>query len=366
MFRKYLYFLPFFCLSLCFLFSCDTFATRYDGSTVFNPPDNGSGYYPYARFHSHYRRCDEHYEDIWDIPFPPDTFGEEFTVDYETVTAPGCGTYSTSDSAYYGDYSPDNPFSTKLDLSNLDNFDYYSLVISGRSYLVAGSTNVAMNGTGLNDFAVYTQQDSTFRDGTFIIIPTNLTTFENNDDYDNGKVKKYKGALYVYADSWDRLGDRWYIHIDLKGFYTNSPLGSSERDWANYFIAYVPGHNLYDNPLEGSWGTEISEWCAVNQENNPDCENQVMTKPGVTAEDLDGQGFSIQNPFDILFGGFTSDNCVSVPTLASWIHSSNSSVCKWFNDDVRQAGTTAFSFIACMILFGFIMHWLSRSGDTVI
>ena len=247
----------------------------------------------------------------------------------------------------------------------MDQFDYYSLVIRGFQQLVT-SDNITSNGTGLNEFSVYTRQDEAFRDGSFVIVPTNLTTFENDDDYDNGTVKKYKGALYVKA-SWSRVsGNLFRTFIDLSDFYTNSPLGSSEQGWADYFIAYVPGHNLYDNPLDGSWGTEVSEWCEVNQENNPDCVNQVMTKPGVDASDLEGQSFSVQNPFDIIFGSFTSDDCVSIPTLASWVHSPTSTVCKWFSADVRLAGTVAFSFIACCIMFGFIMHWLSKSGDTVL
>ena len=362
--RKYLYFLPLFCLSLCFLFSGNTFATRYDGSTVFNP-ESSTGYAS-VRFHSHYRLCDDHSEDIWSMGFTNENFGKEISSGFwPAVSVPGCGTYQKNQSAFYGDFAPDNPMAAKLDLSNLDNYDYYSLVISG-SQMLATSDDITINGTGLNWFNVYTTQDSTFRDGTFIIVPTNLTTFENDDNYDNGTVKKYKGALYT-VPTWTRYsGNLFYASIDLSDFYTNSPLGSSEQGWATYFIAYVPGHNLYDKPFDGSWGTEISEWCAVNQENNPDCVNQVMTKPGVTAEDLDGQSFSVQNPFDILFGGFTSDECVSVPTLASWIHSSDSTVCKWFDADVRQAGTTAFTFISCMILFGFIIHWLNRSGDMVL
>lgn len=363
--RKYLYFLPLFCLSLCFLFSGNTFATRYDGSTVFNP-SNSTGSYPSANFHTHIRECDKHSERTWSMGFDNTNFGKEISAPFSSaITAPGCGTYQEAYSVYYGDYAPESPIGTKLDLSNLDNLDYYSLVVRGQYHLTT-SDNITANGTGLNSLTVYTSQDSTFRDGTFIIVPTNLTTFENDNNYDNGTVKKYKGALYVYSPWTYYAGGLFYASIDLQDFYTNSPLGSSEQGWADYFIAYVPGHNLYDNPLEGSWGTEISEWCAVNQQNNPDCVNQVMTKPGVTAEDLDGQSFSVQNPFDILFGGFTSDNCVSVPTLASWVHSSNSTVCKWFNADVRQAGTVLFSFGSCMILFGFIMKWLSRSGDTVL
>lgn len=362
---KYLYFLPFFCLSLCFLFSGDTFATRYDGSTVFNP-ENTTGYYPYAHFHSHYRRCDEHYEEVWTMTFDNADFGKEKSSGFwPAISAPGCGTYEVNNSAFYGDFAPDSPIGTKLNLSNLENFDYYSLVIRGFQQVVT-TDNITQNGTGLNMFSVYTKKDSAFRDGTFVIVPTNLTTFENDSDYDNGTVKKYKGVLYV-RPTWNNIaGDLFSTVIDLRDFYTNSPLGSSEQGWADYFIAYVPGHNLYDNPLEGSWGTEISEWCAVNQENNPDCVNQVMTKPGYDASNLEGQSFSVQNPFDILFGGFTSDECVSIPTLASWVHSSNSTVCKWFNTDVRQVGTVLFSFTSCMILFGFIMKWLSRSGDTVL
>ena len=364
--KRFLFFLPLACLSACFLFSGESFATRYNGSTVFNPPDSSSGLLPFARFHTHYRKCNNHSEDIWTMSFNNSNFNSEISTGYQNATATGCGSYQYANDAYYGDFVPDSPIGTKLDLTNLEPFDFYSLVVRGRTYLIPGTTDVAVNGTGLNYIRFYTQQNEEFRNGTFVIVPTNLTTFENDEDYDNGTVKKFNGALYYYANGWVKNGDRWSVGIDLSDFYTNSPLGSSEQDWADYFIAYVPGQNLYENPLTGSWGTDVEEWCAVNQENNPDCANQVMTKPGYDASDLDGQGFSIVNPFDILFGGFTSEDCVSVPTLASWVHSPTSTVCKWFNADVRQAGTTAFSFLACVILFGFIVHWLSKSGEMVL
>lgn len=68
------------------------------------------------------------------------------------------------------------------------------------------------------------------------------------------------------------------------------------------------------------------------------------------------------NPFAPIFEMFNPGGCVSIPTLASWLHVDNPQVCPWFPDSVRSVLTPVISIASIMLLFGFVVKWL-RSGD---
>lgn len=77
--------------------------------------------------------------------------------------------------------------------------------------------------------------------------------------------------------------------------------------------------------------------------------------------------FSFFNPFAPLFGLFMSqDRCVQIPTLASMLHSNESSVCPWFSSSIRSIVTPVLGISSVMLLFGFVVRWLgSRSGNFI-
>ena len=72
--------------------------------------------------------------------------------------------------------------------------------------------------------------------------------------------------------------------------------------------------------------------------------------------------FDLTNPFSGLFGLFTNSNCVSIPTLAGLVGSNETTYCSWFSPSVRSILTPAIGIVSTMIIFGFIVRWLSGSN----
>lgn len=67
---------------------------------------------------------------------------------------------------------------------------------------------------------------------------------------------------------------------------------------------------------------------------------------------------SILNPFAGIWEIFNSGGCTSIPTLASWVGSDNTTYCSWWPQSIRATLTPVFSLAAMMLLFGFVMRWL--------
>lgn len=75
--------------------------------------------------------------------------------------------------------------------------------------------------------------------------------------------------------------------------------------------------------------------------------------------------FNFINPFAPIFALFTSSNdCVSIPTIAGMIHSEETTVCPWFDSTTRSIATPVLGISSMMLIFGFAVHWLrSSSGN---
>lgn len=73
--------------------------------------------------------------------------------------------------------------------------------------------------------------------------------------------------------------------------------------------------------------------------------------------------FSVLNPFSGLFGLFSdNDSCASIPIISGLIHSNETEVCPWFPSDVRNVMTPVLGISSMMLIFGFVVHWLSSSS----
>lgn len=76
-------------------------------------------------------------------------------------------------------------------------------------------------------------------------------------------------------------------------------------------------------------------------------------------------GINLILPFDFLFNSFSSNSCVSTPTINSWLHRPiNDQYCNWWPSDIRNTLTPVFMLASTMLLFGFIMSWL-RDSDAI-
>lgn len=73
--------------------------------------------------------------------------------------------------------------------------------------------------------------------------------------------------------------------------------------------------------------------------------------------------FSVFNPFGGIFGLF-SDGCVSIPTIGGMLNKPDATYCPWFSSNIRSVLTPVLGLSASMLLFGFVVRWLSgNSGD---
>lgn len=75
--------------------------------------------------------------------------------------------------------------------------------------------------------------------------------------------------------------------------------------------------------------------------------------------------FNLINPFVGIFALFTDQSiCADIPTLASMIHSEETTICPWFDSRTRSIVTPVLGLSSMMLLFGFVVHWLgARSGN---
>lgn len=88
-------------------------------------------------------------------------------------------------------------------------------------------------------------------------------------------------------------------------------------------------------------------------------------------DEMDGQAsqaesmfsFTFLNPFIGIFELFNDSGCVSIPTIAGMVGSSNTTYCPWFDSSVRNILTPVFGFSSMILLFGFVIYWL-RSGSS--
>lgn len=71
---------------------------------------------------------------------------------------------------------------------------------------------------------------------------------------------------------------------------------------------------------------------------------------------------TLLNPFAGIWELFNPGGCTSIPTIASWLHSEDTTYCSWWPQSIRATLTPVFSIAAAMVLFGFFMSWLGSTS----
>ena len=80
--------------------------------------------------------------------------------------------------------------------------------------------------------------------------------------------------------------------------------------------------------------------------------NQNGSNAQNTAGSLSFGGFNVPNPFLNWFALFTDNACVSIPTIASWLHANETNVCSpWRNTGVREVATPIMGVLGGTILY---------------
>lgn len=92
-------------------------------------------------------------------------------------------------------------------------------------------------------------------------------------------------------------------------------------------------------------------------------ESQREESGNESADEMAGVfNFSIPNPFLPILSMFTDGNsCVDIPTIAGMVGSDNTQYCPWFPASVRSVLTPVIGLASSIILFGFIVGWLTGS-----
>lgn len=190
---------------------------------------------------------------------------------------------------------------------------------------------------------------------------------ESNDIQIDDNTRYYNGAIYQRSN-WIRYSGNLYSnYIDLSNFTTVSPLNMPR---ARVLIFYVPDKDLVTNPLEGDWGTvQSTDWCIISSD-DPYCVNKLQTDKNITNKDTDKFNLSLDggllSGFMNLFINGSEVECVAIPKLAGWLHSSNTSYCGWWSMSVIKTLTAIFIGISSMLVFAFIIRMLKGSSDIVV
>lgn len=71
-------------------------------------------------------------------------------------------------------------------------------------------------------------------------------------------------------------------------------------------------------------------------------------------------GFNVPWIFENWFNLFSNNSCVNIPSLSGMIHSTESTICSPWSSSLRSVLTPMFSILTSMLVFGFVIRWLSH------
>lgn len=369
MYRRLAAFLPLFCLSLSFLFSSNTFASDL-GADFFNPDMSAYGTYNGINGRVHFLAKDKNNAcQSYDYTF---NFGvrnqyfSKFTSESFSLTG-DCpidvvyNNYLGSIDSYTGDKN--------YDLSPLAHENYHGLVAQ-TYYDVASESKKDFSATAVYHLT-YRLYANNATSGTFIVVPFDGSgwdfNIDSNDFQINDDTRYYNGAIYQRSNWTKYAGSLYYNGIDLSDLTVVSPLNMPR---ARVLIFYVPDKDLVANPLEGDWGTiQSSDWCEISPD-DPYCVNKLQTDKNISNKDTDKFSVSLDggllSGFMNLFINGSEVECVAIPKLAAWLHSSNTSYCGWWSTSVIKTLTAIFIGLSSMLVFGFIIRLLKGSSDIVV
>nr|CDL66073.1 unnamed protein product [uncultured bacterium] len=368
--RRLIAFLPFFCLLFSFLFSFDTYAADL-GADIFNPSQLGSsGLYNSIHGSVHFLAKDLNNDcQSYDYTFNFGVYHNDFNkflADSFSLTGTCAidvvyNNYLGSIDSYTGDKN--------FDLTPIANESYHGLVAQ-TYYDVATNLSDVYSATAVYHLS-YKLYSNSPTSGTFVVVPFDGTgwdfAIDSNDIQIDNDTRYFNGAIYQRSN-WTRYsGNLYYNNVDLTDFTTVSPLNMPR---ARVLIFYVPDKDLVSNPLEGDWGTvQSTDWCEISPD-DPYCQNKFHTDPNISNKDTDKFNISLDggllSGFMNLFINGSEVECVAIPKLAEWIHSSNSSYCGWWPISVIKTLTAIFIGLSSMLVFSFIIRLLKGSSDIVV
>ena len=67
-------------------------------------------------------------------------------------------------------------------------------------------------------------------------------------------------------------------------------------------------------------------------------------------------------PLGGLFSGYNNSQCASIPLISNLLHAEEETVCPFFTQTVRDIATPILASASVLLLFGFLVRWLSSSS----
>lgn len=150
----------------------------------------------------------------------------------------------------------------------------------------------------------------------------------------------------------------------------NSALGQIKNDSSNMIGAIIDSSNQAHKDSQ-------DQLDAINKQTEQDKNQYEQDKQ--EEQDRENQGsedmgqatgifnFNILNPFAGLWELFSPPTtCANIPIISGWLNSPSTSYCSWFPSSIRSVLTPVFGLSSMMLLFGFIVRWLSSSSGKAI
>lgn len=116
---------------------------------------------------------------------------------------------------------------------------------------------------------------------------------------------------------------------------------------------------------------QATEEQTQQQEEQYEQEKQEEAEREEAGQDAAEQGaniftFTLMNPFAGIFNLFSGSGCVAIPTIGGMMNKPDATYCPWFSQSIRNILTPVIGLSSSMLLFGFIIRWLSTTDGVAI
>lgn len=254
-------------------------------------------------------------------------------------------------------------------------FNYYGVQFEdGRTLItdscVVNNLSTATGAIGMNMlecsylyYSPYTTQYVDFSNGHHILEwATGSTQAGSNGAFN----------IVISPASYVQLTNDGLSMSDREWLATHMPAGSSQADIeeavenAISSAGIVSAQNATTNAVNN---LNLSVQEQTEQEQSQyESEKQEEAEREEAGEDDANQllsifNFNFSNPFAPILDSFTNQQCVNIPTIASWLHSPTAVYCSWWSESIRNVLTPVFGLASSILLFGFIISWL-RGGSS--
>ena len=207
--------------------------------------------------------------------------------------------------------------------------------------------------------------------------------------YEYQQLNSNTGVIHLYVKSLTNNNNQGILISGHQGFFyllqpqdrvTGANVGiyainNTQADYSSIVNAiqaqpnYTSNLNNIQNGINNVNNNLNQVQDSIDQSNQDaqdryDDEKDTIDQNGQDAEDAADDldiSFGVPWIFQGWFSLFVDNDCVSIPTLKQWLHSTQNQVCTPWPTAIRSALTPIFGILSGMFIFGFVIRWL-RSG----